>query len=391
MKAGEKLLENGVEVALYPDPVLCYDQHLDYCYIDFNGRAGNAYAPCKVKVVKNDDPNYHIVWFWTVEPVKTLKGITHLTFLFEHDNDVSDLKVGDIIEQGGRLYQEGGFGPKGPTTYPAHYHMGVAIGHTTKRVTNKNGKPDMVGCVYANEVLYLAGNEDIQKLGNLKWEVYKPPVYAIMANVYEMAFKCKDDMKIRVKPSTDYAQNGLLPRLTQVDITQSSIGKVNGYEWVKLTYKDVTGYCAVLDSTNVFSKPTVVVPIVKPVEVIIKPVIELVIKPIVELPIVEPIKIEPVEPTTEETLVVEPIIEPVIEEPLQPIEEPIIEVVEPVIDPIVEPIETKPIEEETPTDEQVIEELPNVAPMPQKQPQWSLWSIIKQILDLIINLFRREL
>jgi len=176
MIARQKLTENGVEIALFPGLQLIANPHKDYIACDFGGT--DFYAPNKVIVKRNSSSAYHGVYFWTVEPVLTKDhGITHLSYLLLHDNEVSDLPVGKIIEQGQDWYQSGGFGPNGPKTYSNHIHLCVAIGHTLK-TESVNGHQQLVGSVYPDQVFFI-NDTKVVKTSGMNWAEYKPTVAKI--------------------------------------------------------------------------------------------------------------------------------------------------------------------------------------------------------------------
>jgi len=173
MIAGQKLTENGVEIALFPGLQLIANPHKDYIACDFGGT--DFTAPHKLIVKRNSSSAYHGVYFWTVDPVITQKhGTTHLSYLLMHDNVVSDLPVGKIIEQGDAWYQRGGFGPNGPKTYGDHIHLCVAIGHTLKTET-VNGHQQLIGSVYPDQVFFINDTE-IVKTSGMSWKEYIAPV-----------------------------------------------------------------------------------------------------------------------------------------------------------------------------------------------------------------------
>jgi len=182
MLAGQKLQENGVEIALFPGLQLIANPHKDYIACDFGG--ADFYAPNKVIVKRNSSSAYHGVYFWTVEPVLTKDhGITHLSYLLLHDNDVSNLTVGKIIEQGQDWYQRGGFGPNGPKTYANHIHLCVATGHTLKTET-VNGHQQLVGAVYPDQIFFI-NDTKVVKTSGMNWAEYKPKVEPVIEPVIE--------------------------------------------------------------------------------------------------------------------------------------------------------------------------------------------------------------
>ena len=177
MIAGQKLSENGVEIALFPGLQLIANPHKDYIACDFGGT--DFCAPNKVIVKRNSSSAYHGVYFWTVDPVKTKDhGITHLSYLLLHDNVVSDLPVGKTLEQGDDWYQRGGFGPNGPKTYGSHIHLCVAIGHTLK-TESVNGHQQLVGSVYPDQVFFI-NDTKVVKTSGMNWVEYTPKVEPVI-------------------------------------------------------------------------------------------------------------------------------------------------------------------------------------------------------------------
>ena len=73
------------------------DSGIDYMKAPFTG---------VIKKIYTQDANE--VWLESLEPVLYPDGtIDYMTMLFAHDNDVSNLKVGQIIKAGARFYEEG--------------------------------------------------------------------------------------------------------------------------------------------------------------------------------------------------------------------------------------------------------------------------------------------
>ena len=79
-------------------------------------------------VIKRIYPDTNSVWLESIDKVKYADGtIDYMTVMTMHDNDVSNLKVGNIINQGTVYYQEG---RKGYTT-GNHIHLAVGKGKFT--------------------------------------------------------------------------------------------------------------------------------------------------------------------------------------------------------------------------------------------------------------------
>lgn len=324
MKAGTKLLADGVEVCLYPDTVLSAIPHKDRIAIDFGGRPLNVwYAPCKL-VVKKLMSDYHGVILWSVNPVLTPVGLTHISLWLMHDNDVTDLPVGKVIQQGEPFYQEGGWGANGEKTYSFHIHCNCAKGHTTQGKPNANGKYELIGSVWANDLFYLDGTEQIIGTGGLNWRTYLPVI------------------------SPTVSPTPIATETPSIEPTQQ---------------EDVT-----LPIVTPTEEVTPVLPIVEP-------------DAPMETPVAQPIAQNTVEigqetetsPTVADNATVQP--------------EPI-------------PSQLEPVTEQPKIDEQVIVEVPNIAPKPCNEPvepcdtivepvKPSLWAqIIALIIKLIVSLLK---
>ena len=98
--------------------------------IDDNGKnkeIDNVVAPF-TGIVKRIYSSYNAVWLESCDKVKYADGtIDYMTVLFMHDNDVSNLKVGQKINQGIVFYQEGTKGSNKKIS-GNHVHMECAKG-----------------------------------------------------------------------------------------------------------------------------------------------------------------------------------------------------------------------------------------------------------------------
>lgn len=126
-----------MEKAMYPSPYIRITQkhgigsHVDSYAIDEAGSDGgidfiNAPFTGIVKRIYTKDANE--VWLESVEQVLFADGtIDYMTIMVAHDNNISNLKEGQIIKQGQRFYEEG---TKGQAT-GNHIHLEVAKGKFT--------------------------------------------------------------------------------------------------------------------------------------------------------------------------------------------------------------------------------------------------------------------
>ena len=98
--------------------------------IDISGSDGGVEslkAPFTGKV-KRIYSNTNTVWLESIDKVKYADGtIDYMTIMTMHDNNISNLKVGDVIKQGSIYYDEG---TKGYTT-GNHIHLAVGKGKFT--------------------------------------------------------------------------------------------------------------------------------------------------------------------------------------------------------------------------------------------------------------------
>ena len=133
-----------MEKPLYPSPYMRITQgynvgtHLDSYAIDEAGSDSGIdfiLAPF-TGVIKKIYPNdANEVWLESVEQVEYPDGtIDYMTMMFAHDNDVSNLKVGQVIPKGTRFYEEG---TKGNAT-GNHVHMECGKGKFTGSGWHKN-------------------------------------------------------------------------------------------------------------------------------------------------------------------------------------------------------------------------------------------------------------
>ena len=112
--------------------------HKDSYAIDNAGKdsgISDIYAPFTGIIRKIYSTDANEVWIESIDPVEYPDGtIDHMTVLFAHDNDVSNLFVGKRINQNEVFYQEG---TKGNVT-GAHCHIECGKGKFTGTGWHKN-------------------------------------------------------------------------------------------------------------------------------------------------------------------------------------------------------------------------------------------------------------
>lgn len=109
--------EEGYEYALYPSDTLCVTQgaydtysHQKQNALDITTKNKSVYAPFTGKIVRIDRgySRYNTVWLQSCDKVVYADGtVDYMTVVFMHDNNVSDLSVGQIVGQGEYFYDMG--------------------------------------------------------------------------------------------------------------------------------------------------------------------------------------------------------------------------------------------------------------------------------------------
>ena len=119
-------------------------------------------------IIKRIYSNVNAVWLESVDKVKYADGtIDYMTIMTMHDNDVSNLKVGDIIKQGNIYYEEG---RKGYTT-GNHIHLAVGKGKYTGNGWSLNNEGSWVinNQYDVHKGLYLFSDTNILNSGGYNW------------------------------------------------------------------------------------------------------------------------------------------------------------------------------------------------------------------------------
>lgn len=112
--------------------------------------------------------NGYVVWLESNERVKYADGTEdYMTVMTMHDNDVSDLKVGQVIKQGQIYFQEG---TRGNAT-GNHIHLACGKGKFTGTgwYKNKEGNWCINNQYDVSKALYLLNNCVIKNSGGYNW------------------------------------------------------------------------------------------------------------------------------------------------------------------------------------------------------------------------------
>ena len=167
--------EAGLEFALYPSDTLCITQgaydsysHRRQNALDLTTSNGSVYAPFTGEIVRIDRgySRYNTVWLQSCDKVVYADGTSdYMTVIFMHDNNVADLKVGQIVAQGEYFYDCGVAG--GATG--SHVHIAVYRG---KYVVGSSLTGS--GNVYVEDALFLPEDVKVLVSYGIDW-VYMTP------------------------------------------------------------------------------------------------------------------------------------------------------------------------------------------------------------------------
>lgn len=145
---------------------------------DLDGSLGGAPA-ADVKApfdgtVKYRETNYNAVWLQSNNIVQYANGNTgYMTVLFMHDNDISNVYVGQTVSQGQVFYQEGGKGPNGANQYGTHLHIECMSGQVGSSGWGARGN------VYPNDALFLYPSTNISNKAIYTWRTWNGAITSI--------------------------------------------------------------------------------------------------------------------------------------------------------------------------------------------------------------------
>ncbi len=166
--------EEGYEFALYPGANLCITQkyydnysHQKQNALDITTTKGSVFAPFTGKIVRIDRGyyRYNTVWLESCDKVVYADGtVDYMTVVLMHDNNVSNLSVGQIVAQGEYFYD---MGVAGGSTGP-HVHLAVYRGKG-KQSSPLTGSGD----VYPEKALFVSADTVVTVSYGLDWVYLK--------------------------------------------------------------------------------------------------------------------------------------------------------------------------------------------------------------------------
>lgn len=166
-----------------------------------NTTRDNVYAPFTGKVARKYAKG-GVVWFTSIDKVQFADGtIDYATMFIAHDNDTSDLKVGQVIKQGEVFYQEGNNGQ----VTGIHIHFEIQAGATTSWVPAKDGSWNLPKGKRPEDCYYIDDSYVIKKTLGLKFKNVKDSLIQPPLNYFIYVVKGGDNLsKIASKYKTTW-------------------------------------------------------------------------------------------------------------------------------------------------------------------------------------------
>ena len=166
-------------------------------------------------VIKRKYPTDNEIWLESVDKVKYADGTEdYMTILLMHDNNTSDLKVGQVIKQGQVFYQEG---TKGYAT-GNHIHLACGKGKFSGTGWYKNSSGQWcINNQYAvNKALFILNSCKIKNSGGYNWTKTNSYTYT------------KDVDYTGVITYRVYANGKWLPEVNKCDNTDNGYAGIYG-------------------------------------------------------------------------------------------------------------------------------------------------------------------
>jgi murein DD-endopeptidase MepM/ murein hydrolase activator NlpD len=165
----------GYEFALYPSETVYITQgaygsysHQRQNALDITTSNGSVYAPFTGEIVRIDRgySRYNTVWLQSCDKVVYADGsMEYMTVVFMHDNNVTDLSLGQIVTQGEYFYDMGVAG--GATG--SHVHIAIIRGKYSSTMSLTGS-----GNVYVEDALFLTPESNVILGYGLDWNYLEP-------------------------------------------------------------------------------------------------------------------------------------------------------------------------------------------------------------------------
>ena len=141
---------------------------------------GNAYAPFDCKVVAKSTSDGNTVAFESTSKVNLANGTyDYVTFMVSHDDNISNISIGNTYSQGAVIYQEGNAG----TSSGSHIHLEVAKGAYSRRSNSSQSIWSFVrsqsNVMYPHDVFFLYDGTSVKNTGGYSWKYVPDPTFTV--------------------------------------------------------------------------------------------------------------------------------------------------------------------------------------------------------------------
>ena len=216
--------------------------------MDFGGKdtgCDAVYAPFTGRVARVRTDSSHETYFESLEPVEFADGtVDYMTVTLMHDN-VLDVRTGQVLHQGEKIGDEGGFGGGRPGRFGAHLHLEASRGRgIAYQVRNAQGTYCTPQQVDVWAALWLGADVQVLDGGGCPWK---------------RDTKEDDNMKF-LKVTSGKCEVFTAPDVNAVDKSynggkliagvcypvQAEVGSSGGYSWVRIFAAGAQRYAVVL-------------------------------------------------------------------------------------------------------------------------------------------------
>lgn len=175
--------------------------------------------------------------------------VDYMTLTFMHD-DVLDVKTGQIVRQGEKIGDEGGFGGGRPNRFGAHLHIEASRGRNIAyQVQNGAGTYCTPNQVNIWDALWVGGDVQILKDGGYSWKRDVKKEENDMEFLEVTSERCEVFTEANVNSVDRTFNNGRLVKGAFYPI-QSDVGTDGVYHWVRIQAGDKKRYAVVLEDRS---------------------------------------------------------------------------------------------------------------------------------------------
>lgn len=221
--------------------------------MDFGGKDTGkdpTYAPFTGKFVRVRKDSSHESYLESLEPVEFANGVVdYMTLTFMHD-DVLDVRTGQIVHQGEKIGDEGGFGGGRPNRFGAHLHIEASRGRNIAyQVQNEVGTYCTPNQVNIWDALWLGTDVQILNDSGYPWQRDVKKEENDMEFLEVTSDRCEVFTEANVNAVDRTFNNGRLAKGEFYPI-QSDVGTDGVYHWVRIQAGDKKRYAVVLEDRS---------------------------------------------------------------------------------------------------------------------------------------------